>query len=79
MGFILKDGEEGLAYVVCCEAIGRAARVVKREEADCAPFLGECWPVKLYGCDAAIDRDPIRFCPWCGRAIVRKHHVSGER
>lgn len=78
MAFLIKGGEGALQFVACCDAMRRAARVLGREEASCAPFVDMCWPPRLHGCDAAIESDPIAFCPWCGKPIVPKSEVSAE-
>jgi hypothetical protein len=71
MGFILKHGEADLSFKLCCEAMGRATRVIERNEPDCAPHVDYDWPPTIHGCDAAIAHDPINFCPWCGKQIIK--------
>lgn len=41
----------------------------------CVPHLnGGC----IAGCDETFDKDfggePIRFCPWCGKAVVKEEN-----
>lgn len=76
MGFLIDGGESALEFVPCCEAMKRAARVMDRDESPCAPFVAMSWPPNLNGCDAAIEHDPIVFCPWCGKPVVRKRAVG---
>lgn len=78
MGILIDGGESSLEFIPCCDAMKRAALVLDRNEHSCAPFIDGHWPPMLNGCDAELERDPIVFCPWCGKPIVRKH-ASVER
>lgn len=70
--------EGDLQFVACCEAMKRAARITKRDEHRCAPFVEYDWPPKLNGCDAELENDPIIYCPWCGKILVRKQDSAGR-
>lgn len=62
--------ERAVEFVLCCPAMRRAAGVYPREEAPDAPRLSTSAPVTILCAGMCIERDPLRFCPWCGREIL---------
>ena len=71
MGMGHRVPEGAVEFVLCCPAMRRAVGVDPRDEAACTPHFDSKGPVVINGCDGdSIQRDPLRFCPWCGREIL---------
>jgi hypothetical protein len=68
MGHRVPEG--AVEFVLCCPAMRRAVGVDPRDEAPDSPRLGAWAPVTVLCAGASIQRDPLRFCPWCGREIL---------